>query len=159
MKKLTELIRRDSHGSIESEVEEELQFHLDMQSYDYEKIGVSPEDSRAMAESRFGNLKKIKTECVRISKRTTVLTWALNAAFLMFLIIGLFLRLLIPQAQVPQVGNVMMMIGGLGILLVYAKQAGAMVLNSKTQRLGLNKTTPVNFDEQGRTPFDRVREE
>jgi len=53
----------------------------------------------------------------------------------------------------------MMMIGGLGILLVYAKQAGARVLNSsaKPVRLGLNNAPPVAFDEQGRTPFDRVR--
>lgn len=159
MKRLRELIRRLGKDSIESEVAEELQFHLDMQSYDYEKLGVTPARSRVMAEKRFGNVEKIKDECVRISKRTTMLTWVLNATFLLFLIFGLFLRLLVPQMQVNRVGTVMIMIGTLGVLLVYAKHAGAMVLNSKTQPLGLNKTTPVNFDEQGRTPFDRVRED
>lgn len=159
MKRLEELLRRRSKGSIESEVEEELQFHIDMQSCDYEKLGVAPAKSREMAEKRFGNVERIKDECVRISKRTTVLTWVLNAAFLMFLFVGLFVRIIGPEMHVRRVGDVMMMIGGLGVLLVYAKHAGAMVLRSNTQRLGLNKTTPVNFDEQGRTPFDRVREE
>jgi len=43
--------------------------------------------------------------------------------------------------------------------LVYVKQAGTRVLNSSSKafRLGLNNTPPVGFDEQGRTPFDRVR--
>jgi hypothetical protein len=159
MKRFQELIRRLGKGSVESEVDEELQFHIDMQSYDYEKLGVAADKSRVMAEKRFGNVERIKDECVRISKRTTVLTWMLNAVFLMFLIVGLFVRLLGTEMHINRVGDVMMMIGGLGILLVYAKQAGAMVVNSKTQRLGLNKTTPVNFDEQGRTPFDRVRED
>ncbi len=159
MKIVEKLLRRRLKGSIESEVEAELQFHIEMQSCDYEKLGVTPAKSRAMAEKRFGNVERIKDECVRISKRTTVLTWILNAAFLLFLIFGLFLRLLVPQMQINRVGTVMIMIGMLGILLVYAKHAGAMVLNSKTQPLGLDKTTPVNFDEQGRTPFDRVREE
>lgn len=159
MKQLRELIRRLGKGSIESDVEEELQFHLDMQSHDYEKLGASPARSRVMAEKQFGNVGKIKDECVRISKRTTVLTWVLNAAFLMFLFVGLFVRIIGPEMHIRRVGDVMMMIGGLGILLVYAKQAGAMVLNSNTQRLGLNKTTPVSFDEQGRTPFDRVRQD
>ena len=159
MKRLHELIRRRSQGSIESEVEEELQFHIDMQSSDYESLGVTAEKSRVMAEKRFGNVEKIKDECVRISNRTTVLTWVLNAVFLTFLIVGLFVRLLGTEMHVSRVGDVMMMIGGLGVLLVYAKQAGAMVLQSKTPGLGLNKPTPVNFDEQGRTPFDRVRED
>jgi hypothetical protein len=52
----------------------------------------------------------------------------------------------------------MMMIGGLGILLVYAKHAGTRILDSDQEtRLGLDKGTPVGFDEKGRTPFDRVR--
>jgi hypothetical protein len=159
MKRLRELIRRNSKPSIESEVEEELQFHIDMQSFDYERIGVTAEKSRVMAEARFGNVEKVKTECVRISKRTTVISWLLNAMFLMFLFIGLSVWIIGPEMHIRRVGNVMMMIGGLGILLVYAKHAGAMMLNSKIQRLGLNKPTLVNFDEQGRTPFDRVREE
>ena len=160
MKNLLDLLRlRTTKDSVESEVEEEFRFHIDMQTYNYEDRGISPEQSRAMAEARFGDLQKIKTECVRISLGSTVLTWVLNSVFLLSLVVGLFLRVLIPEMHVNRVGDVMMMIGGLGILLVYAKRAGAMVFTAKSKslRLGLDNSPPVSFDEQGRTPFDRVR--
>jgi len=72
---------------------------------------------------------------------------------------GLLLRTLVPEMHVNRVGDVMMMIGGLGILLVYSRQAGSKVFNPNSNiRLGLkNNVPPTAFDEQGRTPFDRVR--
>jgi hypothetical protein len=145
--------------TIESEVDEELSFHIDMQTRDYETEGISRERSRTMAEARFGNVKQIKKECMRIGSGKTFLIWMLDAVFMMSLVLGLLLRLFVPEMHVNRVGDVMMMIGGLGILLVYAKQCGANVFNSTSQKpLGLN-TPPAGFDEKGRTPFDRVRED
>ena len=155
MRKLQDLFRRKP--SIESEVNEELNFHIDMQTNEYEGRGISREQSRAMAETRFGNVSRIRKECVRIGSGNTVLIWILDAVFMMSLVMGLLLRLFVPETHVNRVGDVMMMIGGLGILLVYAKQCGANVFNSTSKNpLGLN-IPPVGFDDQGRTPFDRVR--
>src|SRR6058998_3041792 len=98
-----------------------------MQAHHYESRGLSREESRAMAEARFGDVKKIRTECIRIGTGKSVLIWILNSVFLMSLLVGLLLRVLIPETHINRVGDVMMMIGGLGILLVYAKQAGATV--------------------------------
>ena len=158
MKDLFDIVRRSKH-SIADEVDEEFGFHLDMRAREYERRGVSSGKSRAMAEARFGDVEKIRTECIQISSRKSVLIWLLNSVFLLSFVVGFFLRMLVPEMHVHQVGNVMMIIGGLGILLVYVKQAGTRVLNanSKPFRLGLNNTPPVGFDEQGRTPFDRVR--
>jgi hypothetical protein len=158
MKDLFDLIRRRKHSTAD-EIDEEFRFHLDMRAGEYERRGVSSEKSRAMAEARFGNVEKIRTECIQISSRKSVLIWLLNSVFLMSFVVGFSLRMLVPEMHVHQVGNVMMMIGGLGVLLVYAKQAGTRVLSStaKPFRLGLNNAPPVAFDEQGRTPFDRVR--
>jgi len=158
MKDLFDIVRRSKH-SIADEVDEELRFHLDMRAGEYERRGVSSEKSRAMAEARFGDVEKIRTECIQISSRKSVSIWLLNSVFLMSFVVGFFLRMLVPEMHVHRVGDVMMMIGGLGVLLVYVKQAGTRVLNSspKPFRLGLNNTPPVAFDEQGRTPFDRVR--
>jgi len=145
--------------TIETEVDEELTFHIDMQTRDYESQGISRERSRTMAETRFGNVSRIKKECVRIGSGKTFLIWILDAVFMMSLVTGLLLRLFVPEMHVNRVGDVMMMIGGLGILLVYAKQCGANVFSSTSQKpLGLN-SPPVGFDEKGRTPFDRVRED
>jgi hypothetical protein len=146
--------------TIEDEVDEELRFHLDMQTDDYSIRGLSREESKAMAEKRFGDVKKIRTECIRISSGKTVLLWILNSVFLLSLFIGLFLRVVATELHVSRVGDVMMMIGGLGILLVYAKQAGATVVKSdaKPFKLGLQKPSiPLSFDEKGRSPFERVR--
>lgn len=148
-----------SKSSIENDVDDELRFHLDMRAAEFERRGVTQTESEEMAKRRFGNVEKIRSECIRISARNSVLTWLLNMMFLLSLIIGLLLRSLVPQAQINRVGDVMMMIGGLGILLVYAKHAGARMLHSDSEatRLGLNNGPPVAFDEKGRTPFDRVR--
>jgi len=155
VRSLQDLFRRKP--TIETEVDEELTFHVDMQTRDYESQGISRERSRTMAESRFGNVSQIKKECVRIGSGNTFLIWILDALFMMSLVTGLLLRLFGPEMHVNRVGDVMMMIGGLGILLVYAKQCGANVFNSTSHKpLGLN-TPPVGFDEKGRTPFDRVR--
>jgi len=157
VRSLQDLFRKKP--TIETEVDEELNFHLDMQTRDYETEGISRERSRSMAEARFGNVKQIKKECMRIGSGKTFLIWILDAVFMMSLVLGLLLRLFVPEMHVNRVGDVMMMIGGLGILLVYAKQCGANVFNSTSQKpLGLN-TPPVGFDEKGRTPFDRVRED
>ena len=160
MRNLLNLFKRKS--TIEEEVDEELRFHLDMQTDNYSIRGLSREDSKAMAEKRFGDVEKIRTECVRISSGKTVLLWILNSVFLFSLFAGLVLRVLAPELHVRRIGVVMMMIGGLGVLFVYAKQAGAMVFktDAKLFKLGLHKpTVPVSFDEKGRSPFDRVREE
>ena len=157
MRSLQDLFRRKP--TIETEVDEELTFHIDMQTRDYESQGISREQSRTMAESRFGNVGQIKKECLRIGSGNTFLIWILDAVFMMSLVTGLLLRLIGLEMHVNRVGDVMMMIGGLGILLVYAKQCGANVFNSTSRKpLGLN-TPPVGFDEKGRTPFDRVRED
>lgn len=159
MKSIQDLLgRRPAKSRIETEVDEELNFHIEMQAVDYERKGVAREKSRQMAETRFGDVERIRKECIRIGTGKSVLVWLLNMVFLFCFLGGLLLRISGLEQHVNRVGDVMMMIGGLGILLVYAKQAGTMVFDSdaKTLKLGLKKP-PVSFDEQGRTPFDRVR--
>jgi hypothetical protein len=153
-----ELFQRRSQ-SIENDVDEEFRFHIDMQTNAYEDRGHASAESRAMANARFGDVEKIRTECVRISSGKSILIWALNSVFLLSLLIGLLLRVLGPEMHINRVGDVLMMIGGLGILLVYAKQAGASVYRptAKTLHLGLENGPPITFDEKGRSPFDRVR--
>jgi len=155
---LESITRRSRKVLIENEVDEELHFHIDMQTSDYELRGITPEESRVMAEARFGDVERIKSECISISTGNTFLTWVLTFVFLMSLIVGLLVRALSPEMHVTRVGDVMMMIGGLGILLVYAKRAGSMgFTKSSSVRLGLNNSPPASFDEEGRTPFERVK--
>ncbi len=158
MENLRNLFRRKK--TIEGEVDEEFQFHLEMQAHDYEDLGLLPEVSRAMAHERFGDVEQIKKECIQIGSGRRILVVFLNSVFILSLLAGLFLRLFIPENHMNRVGDCLMMIGGLGILLVYFKQAGTFFWRSTSEpfHLGLNvHSPPVSFDEKGRTPFDRVR--
>jgi hypothetical protein len=158
VKNLIKQIRRRKN-SIANEVDDELRFHLDMRADEFQRSGLTRDTSESLAQERFGDVEKIRSECIQISSRKTVLIWLLNTLFMMSLLFGLFLRFFAVQTQVNRVGNVMVMIGGLGILLVYAKQAGVRMLssNSDATKLGLDNGPPIAFDEKGRTPFDRVR--
>ena len=161
MKSIFDLLsRRTRKSKIETEVDDELNFHIDMQTGDYLREGLSREKSRQLAETRFGDVERIRKECVAIGSGRSFAIWMISIVFLICLMSGLMLRMLISEQHVNRVGDVMMMIGGLGILLVYAKQAGARVFNSdaNTLKLGLRANTPpVSFDEKGRSPFERVR--
>ena len=143
----------------EMAVDDEAQFHIETQSLAYD--GLSSEESQVMAKSRFVELEETKKEFNRLSPGKRFVVWSLNSIFVLSLFVGLFLRIAIPESNLDRVGDCLMMIGGLGILLVYIKQAGAFVLRSGSEpfRLGLNKySPPIGFDEQGRSPFDRVRQ-
>jgi hypothetical protein len=147
--------------SVANDVDDELRFHIEMQVSAFEDQGLSREQSEARAQARFGNVEQIRSECIQISSRRSVLIRVLTSLFLISLVVGLFLRALVPEVHVNQVGNMLMIIGSLGVLVIYAKQAGTRMLKAETHefRLGLNDGPPVSFDESGRTPFDRVRDE
>jgi hypothetical protein len=50
---------------IENEILDELQFHLDMRTGDNLRSGMSPEEARADARSRFGDFHRIRRACRR----------------------------------------------------------------------------------------------
>ena len=51
------------------EVEDELQFHLQMKAEKLEANGLTPAESRIEALHRFGNVDRIRGECRKIQKR------------------------------------------------------------------------------------------
>jgi predicted permease len=57
--RLRGLLRR---GRRESEMNEEVGFHLDMQAGEYERRGMSPEQARQAARRRFGAVEQVKEE-------------------------------------------------------------------------------------------------
>ena len=59
---LESITRRSGKASIENEVDEELHFHNDMQTSDYESRGITTEESRMLAQARFGDVERIKSE-------------------------------------------------------------------------------------------------
>jgi len=148
-------------NTYEREVEEELQFHIEMQAQEYERLGLTSEESFARAALRFGDFAQIKKQCIRIGKQNNISIWAMKILFTMAFFLGVLLRALNPEAHVTQVGNVLIMIGVFGGLLLYGKTSGRAAFGpkGKSVRLGLDKgsdSIPLGVDEKGRTPFERV---
>ncbi|WP_375767597.1 ABC transporter permease [Archangium gephyra] len=52
--------------AVEQDVDEELRFHLEMRAARYEREGLSPAEARAAAEREFGDVGRVREECVRI---------------------------------------------------------------------------------------------
>lgn len=162
MKSWQQLRRHSQGNSHQLEVDAELRFHLDMQAREYENEGLAIAEAMAKAELRFGDFNEIKNQCVQIATRNTAGARIMKFVFGFSFVAGVFLRSLALQTNVRHVGDVLIMIAVSGGLLLMAKQMRARNRVSETEplRLGLQpekQFTPIAFDENGRTPFERAR--
>jgi hypothetical protein len=156
------LLDRADRSALETEVEDELCNHIEMQAQDYERQGLSREEALERAALRFGNFAKFKKQCIKIGSQNTLLIRLMKVIFLISFLLGVLIRATISEPHVNHVADVLMMIGGLGSLLLHLKRMGSGGFRSdeKPIQLGLNERIDshhTSFDEEGRTPFDRVR--
>ena len=164
MNRTLKLISRFDRGAFSREVETELQFHIEMQALEYERAGLTPEESIARAAVRFGDFAKIKTQCIRIGLQNDARTRAMKTLFTLAFLSGVVIRILSSEFHLMQMGNTMIAIAVLGGLLLYGKRRGSAHFRPERKdfRLGIADgfdSPPVSFDEKGRTPFERVRED
>ena len=54
---------------VAAEVKEELDFHIEKQTREYQATGISRDEARRVAEARFGNLSKVVSDLEKIGKR------------------------------------------------------------------------------------------
>ena len=161
-KSLDLLLSRFDGKTFARDVEEELQFHIEMQAGDYEKQGLTAEESLARAELRFGDFGEIKGRCIRIASQNSARMRAMKILFAIAFCLGVLIRIFSPEYHLTRIGDLLMMIGVSGVMLIFAKRIGATDFGTegKPLRLGLrdgSESMPVSFDEKGRTPFERVR--
>ena len=62
-------------SNVRHDVDEELRFHLDMRAAEYASRGMSPAEARRLAERRFGDEKKARTECITIDETAAQPGW------------------------------------------------------------------------------------
>ena len=158
---LEQLLDRFERSAFEREVEEELQFHIEMQARDYERQGLPQEEAFAKVALRFGDFAQIKTQCIRIGKQNGARTLAMRILFTAAFLLGVLIRIVSSEFHVTRVGDLLIMISVFGGLLLYSKRSGPTLFRTarKPFQLGLNKTSdsmPLGFDDKGRTPFERV---
>jgi hypothetical protein len=159
---LSFLSERLSSSGVDRDVHEELEFHIEQRARGLEREGFSAAESRALAEERFGDFEKIKKQCVRIAVQRSMGLFTMKMIFMAIFLLGVFVRSLTIDFRVNRVGTLLMAIAVLGGILLYGKKLGATRDAPKDQALKLGLMSganpiPRSFDEQGRTPFDRVR--
>lgn len=123
------------------DVEEELLFHVEMLERKYIQLGMSAEEARTAALRRFGNLERVKRQCVTISKRSSRLRRALKTASILLALAGLSIRLLAFDYRVARVGDTLIMIAVAGRFLLYVRGLSPWTFFPRTEDTSLSLVT------------------
>jgi hypothetical protein len=149
-------------SDIELQVEEELRFHCEMLAEQYQESGLSEKAARGAAARRFGDVERVRAECVKISRRNRPVVKLLKLVLLLSFISGVWLRTRGWAVQFTQMGDLLMATGVLGHLLLYikglsARRPQAIKRSPPFSLLGRSQSLSVDaYDELGRTPVERL---
>lgn len=105
----------------ESQVEEELRFHLERLEQDFRQSGMTAADATAASHEQFGDLEGIRRQCLEISRRKDPVNRALKAALVLVFVVGLVLRLFTGTPQFGRLADLSMTIAILGHLFLYLR--------------------------------------
>lgn len=152
-------LRRFDRRRLQLEVEEELQFHLDLLAEEHCRPDTSWPQAQAQARKRFGNVEQIRDECVRIARRNQPLVLALKWLFAFVFITGVLVRVFSADYHVTRVGDLLMEVAALGRLLLYLRGKSPRHVEtdeSALLKLDVSQLSLAAYDERGRTPVERV---
>jgi hypothetical protein len=110
-----------NHKRTACEVEDELQFHIEMLERKYVQQGMSDAHAKAAALTRFGNVETVKKQCVDISRRNSLLRRILKTSSILIALAGLAIQNLSSDYMVARIGEVLIMIAVCGRLLLYVR--------------------------------------
>lgn len=105
----------------ELEVEEELRLHIDFLLRENIQRGMSPEEARAATLKRFGNLDRVKNECVEICTRNRPLQRAFKICVILLALAGFIVRISSTQLHVGHIGTTLIAIAIASRLLLYVR--------------------------------------
>lgn len=131
---LRNLLARLNRNKTAFEVEEELQFHIEMLERNYAQEGMSDAHARAAALRRFGNFERIKRQCLDISLRNTLLRRVLKASSILIALTGLVIRVSSTDYKVARLGTVIIMVAISGRLLLYVRGLSPWTYLSGTKK-------------------------
>ncbi len=152
-----------SHGQrAESEIEEELRFHLEMLIETLLQQDMSLAEAEDAALKRFGNVEQLKDQCVEISRRNHPAIRALKSFLILVFLVGVLVRVFSTEYHVLHVGDTLIAVGILGRLLVYVRGLNPSSFLSRpatSSPLMLNEYGRQSFvacDQSMRTPVERI---
>ena len=115
------LLVRFNRNRLVLDVEEELQFHMEMLERKYVQSGMPEASAKAAALKRFGNLERVKKQCVEISRRNTLQQRLLKTSSILIALTGLAIRVIAADYQVARIGTTLIIIAVSGRLLLYVR--------------------------------------
>jgi hypothetical protein len=151
-----------NRAEIEREIEEELGLHLDLLTQEHLRLDLPLAEARAAALKRFGDVEQIRDECVEISRRRHPLILVLKSFLIVVFFAGVLLRVLIAEYHVKHCADILMAVGILGRLLVYARglRPSSFLAKPETSSplrlIDKSQTSVPAYDPSKRTPVERV---
>lgn len=115
------LLHRHHPRRIALDVDEELQFHIEILERKFMQHGMSSADAKAAALKRFGNRDRIRNQCVEIRRRGSPLRRALKAFSIVLALTGLAIHILSSDFKVARIGHALIEIAILSRLLLYVR--------------------------------------
>jgi len=110
-----------NRNQIVFDVEDELQFHIEMLERKYVEDGMSAAAAKAAALRRFGSLEKAMKQCVDIRSRNSLVRRVLKISLIILALTGLSMRIISSRVNVHHLGDVLVMIAITGRLFLYVR--------------------------------------
>ena len=146
---IAKLFKSSNRKQIMFEVEDELQFHIEMLERKYAQDGMSASAAKAAALRRFGSLERAMKQCVDIRNRNSLLRRVVKTSLILLGLTGLSIRILSSDLNFDHMGDILIMIAIAGRLLLYVRG-----LSPSTFLSGTNETCPSIVTE---TPEDNSK--
>jgi len=146
---------------VDLEIEEELQFHLELLTEEHCRQDISWEQAQARALKRFGNVEQIKEECAQIARRNHPAVLCLKWFFAFIFVTGVLVRVFSTDYHVTRIGDLLMEVGVLGRLLLYLRGKSRPPFVKEVDDPAPLKLNDIGlsfaaYDQKGRTPVERV---
>jgi len=160
MKFLIESFRRLNSQRVHREIDEELQFHLELLTEEHCRQNIPRDQARAKALECFGDVEQIRDECLIIAHRNQPLVLALKWFFGFVFVAGVLVRIFSRDYHVTRIGTLLMEVGALARLLLYLRgkspKHGKEDDDSPLLKLDVAPLSLAAYDQRGRTPVERV---
>ena len=138
---LANLLNLRDRRRIASDVEDELQFHIQMLERKFTQHGMPSADAKHAALRRFGNPDRIRNQCIQISERNSPLRRVLKTLSILLALTGLAIHILSSDYKVARVGDTLIMIAISGRLLLYVRGLRPSTLLPATKEASLSVFT------------------
>ena len=140
------LFKNRNRKQVVFEIEDELQFHIEMLERKYAQDGMSAAAAKAAALRRFGSIERAMKQCLDIRSRNSLLRRILKTSSIILALTGFSIRILSSEPNLDHMGDIFIMIAVAGRLLLYVRG-----LSPSTFLSGTDETCPSIVTE---TPQD-----